>query len=387
MILAALAIIGLVCLTAVSVDGGLAYLDRRSAQNAADAAALAAALTKVRSGDWLSAGLGRAASNGHNNDGTTNTVELHNPPISGPYSGNNEYIQVVITSQVNTYFAPVVGITEVTNKVEAVARARPGSTEPMFLGNAIVSLDPDDCRAFDSGGNSDLEARGGGIHVNSNCHGSAFRQHGNGRVWTDHSITVVGGATYDNGDVTPQPSTGASPLPDIIYPNPTCTGNAVKTGNTLSPGTVDGAFPPGGVTHLSPGIFCITGDFTMHGNDDITGSGVVLVLQSGGITLNGNSYVNLSAPTSGPFAGLLIYLPPGNTSTARINGTNDSRFTGSILAPSAHIILNGTGAADGFNSQVIGNTVEWSGTGDAVIRYLDGLNYDAPTPPSVELTR
>jgi hypothetical protein len=388
MILAALAIIGLVCLTAVSVDGGLAYLDRRSAQNAADAAALAAALTKTRSGDWLNAGLARAASNGHNNDGTTNTVEFHNPPISGPYSGNNEYIQVFITSSVKTYFAPMVGITQVTNKVEAVARAKPGSTEPMFSGDAIVSLDTDDCRAFDAGGNGDLETRGGWIHVRSDCAGSAFRQHGSGSVSSDHPITVVGGATYDPGDVTPPPSTGAAPHPDIIYPNPTCTGNATMIdSDTLGPGTVNGSFPPSGVTNLAPGIYCITGDFEFHGNGELTGSEVVLVLQSGRITLNGTTRIDLSAPTGGPFPGLLIYLPPGNTSTVIIDGTNDSTFTGSILAPSAHIRVNGTGDVDGFNSQIIGNTVEWSGTADGVIRYQDSLNFDAQTPPSVELAR
>lgn len=387
LVLVVLAIVGLVGLTAISIDGGMAYLDRRQAQNAADTAALGAALIKIRGEDWSTAGLARAASNGYDNNGSTNIVEIHNPPLSGPYAGNIDYIQVFITSYVDTFFAPVIGVTQVTNKVEAVARAKPGSTSPMFSGNAIVSLSPHACGAFYAHGNQDLQAIGGGIHVNSDCHDSAFRQVGNSGNVQAPSITVVGGSTYSNGNVSPVPSTGATPLPDIIYPNPTCSGNALQTGNTLSPGAVNGSFPPSGVTHLNSGIFCITGDFVMNGGDEIIGSGVVLVLQSGGISLNGNSHIDLSAPTSGPFAGLLIYLPPGNSSSVTINGTNDSRFTGSILAPSAHITLSGTGAIDGFNSQVIGNTVEWGGDGNGVIRYTDSLNYDAPTPPSIELAR
>jgi hypothetical protein len=312
-------------------------------------------------------------------------VEIFNPPVSGPYSGNTDYIQVLITSHVDTFFAPVVGIDQITNKVEAVARAKPGSTQPMFSGNALVSLNPDDCDAFWAHGNQELRVIGSGIHVNSDCESSAFRQVGNSGHVVAPSITVVGGANYNHGNVSPAPSIGADPAPDIIYPNPTCSGDAVQTGNTLSAGTVDGDFPPSGVTQLESGIFCITGDFDFHGNGDLTGNGVVLVLQSGGISLNGNSHVELSAPTDGPFPGLLIYLPPGNSSTVTINGTNNSRFTGSILAPDAHITISGTGAADGFNSQVIGDTVEWGGTGDGVIRYNNSQNYDAPTPPSVEL--
>lgn len=387
MILAVLAILGLVGLTAISVDGGMAYIDRRNSQNAADAAALAAALAKIRNEDWDTAALARAATNGYENNGSSNTVELYNPPISGPYSGNSEYIQVLITSHVQTWFAPVIGITQVTNKVEAVARAKPGSHEAMFSGNAIVSLATEECNAFWAHGNQELRAIGGGIYVNSDCHHSAFHQVGHSGHVRAPSIMVVGGASFIHGNVTPVPTIDAEPLPNLIYPNPTCSKDAIKTDNTLSPGTVHGSFPPNGVTNLSSGIFCITGDFDLHGNGDLTGSEVVLVLTSGGITLNGNSHVDLSAPTSGPFPGLLIYLPPDNSSTVTINGTNDSTFTGSILAPSAPIRLLGTGAVDGFNSQVIGYTVEWGGTSDGIVRYNDSLNFDSATFPSVGLAQ
>jgi hypothetical protein len=232
-----------------------------------------------------------------------------------------------------------------------------------------------------------LRAIGGGIYVNSDCQSYAFRQVGNSGHVQAPSIKVVGKATYKSGSVTPVPSMNAPALSPIIYPNPVCAGDALKTDNTLSAGTVSGDFPPSGVTQLESGVFCITGDFVMHGHDDLIGTGIVLVLQSGGMTLNGTSHVDLSAPTEGPFAGLLIFMPPGNSSAMTINGTNDSRFTGSMLAPDSHITLLGTGAVDGFNSQVIGYTVEWGGTGDGIIRYNDKLNYDAQTSPAIQLVR
>ena len=50
LILIVLAIFGLVGLTGLTIDGGNAYSDRRHAQNAADAAVLAAALAKGQCG-------------------------------------------------------------------------------------------------------------------------------------------------------------------------------------------------------------------------------------------------------------------------------------------------------------------------------------------------
>ena len=94
LVMIAFAILGLLALTALSIDGGNVYSDRRNAQNAADTAVLATALSMIRnpddaSSDWVvskQAGLNRAADNGYANDGTRSTVEVYLPPITGPYS-------------------------------------------------------------------------------------------------------------------------------------------------------------------------------------------------------------------------------------------------------------------------------------------------------------
>src|SRR5512139_3519134 len=85
LILVVLAIVGLAGIVGLVVDGGNAFLDRRNAQNAADSAALAAALTRVRgNGNLSSVALNSAAENGYDNNGGSNVVEVHNPPVSGP---------------------------------------------------------------------------------------------------------------------------------------------------------------------------------------------------------------------------------------------------------------------------------------------------------------
>src|SRR5512143_2476853 len=98
------AIIGLIGMTGLAIDGGNVYSDRRHAQNAADTAALAGALMKVNqekggatgctniSGGTtcgslvLNSAMDMAADNRYSSDIVHNTVEVHIPPIDGPYS-------------------------------------------------------------------------------------------------------------------------------------------------------------------------------------------------------------------------------------------------------------------------------------------------------------
>ena len=69
LILIVFAIIGLIAMTGLTVDGGLAYSDRRNAQNAADNAAYAAALAKVRGQDLNTAVQSVATSNAYTSNG------------------------------------------------------------------------------------------------------------------------------------------------------------------------------------------------------------------------------------------------------------------------------------------------------------------------------
>ncbi|MBV5279776.1 MAG: hypothetical protein J0651_00390, partial [Actinobacteria bacterium] len=77
------------------------------------AAALTAALTRIECGDWRSAALTTAKANGYDNNGISNIIEMNTPPLSGPYAGNAEYIEVIITSHLDTYFGPVIGVPQV----------------------------------------------------------------------------------------------------------------------------------------------------------------------------------------------------------------------------------------------------------------------------------
>ncbi len=144
LILIVFAMFALFGMTGLAVDGGMAYSDRRDAQNAADSAALAAALADLRGRDYQSTGLAAAAVDGYNNQGmNTVSVSSADSPTGACKKGTNakgKDITVQITSKLKTYFAPVIGITQVENTVTATARACEPFLGPLFNGDAIVAL-------------------------------------------------------------------------------------------------------------------------------------------------------------------------------------------------------------------------------------------------------
>lgn len=398
LVIVALVAVILFGFAALTIDGSMAFSDRRHAQNTADTAVLAAALTKIRGGDWQADGLNRAASNGYDNNGVSNDVVFHNPPIDGPYQGNNEYIQVKIRSDVRLTFARVIGFQKLTNRVEAVARVVPTITSPMFDGHAVVGLAPHACPGIKYQGGANTTIIGNGIFVNSDCQTGAFDNDSAspGRDLTAPCLKSVGKNDYKSGSLDIPVACimeGATPYnypPDnLILPNITCSYAATQSGSNLNAGAYSGHFPPSGVTHLNAGIYCVDGEFKVNANETLTGTGVLIVMVDGDVTFNGGATVQLSGPpgpqsVSNPYGGLFLYMPMSNAGTISINGNSSSGFTGSILAPSANVTINGTGGS-GLHGQVIGYTVDLSGASDTTIVYEDPQNWDAPVPPKIEM--
>jgi Flp pilus assembly protein TadG len=390
LILIALAAVGLFGFAALAIDGSAAFSDRIHAQNAADTAALAAALTRIRGGDWVQSGLARAGTNGYQNDGQSNTVHVHCPPEHGPYAGNLEYVEVVIESSVKTTFARVVGIDQVNNLVTAVTHATLPTRAPLYSGAAMVALKPDGRGTFRSHGTNETSVVGSGIFVNSND-ACAFEQVGNSEIDTLAGIQIVGQACL-HGSVTPADAidTGAAPVPyppTNLPPEPTCTQDAVQNGNTLSPGNWSGNFPPRGVTFLQSGIYCVDGMFMVNAHDILAGDGVLIYMRSGNVHWDGRAQINLTAPTSGPYAGLLIYMPMSNDEGLIINGNSDSSFVGTFLAPASDIQVNGTSGVSGYHSQIVGYTIDLIGTADMLVEYNQNENLIVDFPAYLELVQ
>ncbi len=400
LILIVFGIVALFAATALAVDGGNAYADRRRAQNAADAAALAGALARVHQESWFERTYAVAAINGYGNDGVGNTVEVFSPPASGPYQGNGEYIQVRITSRVRTYFAPVIGISSLQNVVEAVALSKPAEYKPMFDGAAVVSLAAtSDCgndKAFWVHAEATLDISGSGVFVNSKNRDCALIQQANGsiRLEPGQSIKVVGGWHIAKSQLlTPFPPIAAAPVPyppPFYMPEVGCAGREAMVssdGSTMSPGEWGDAFPPPNVSLLQSGVYCLDGDFAMESGQILSGGNVLIYMKSGQMRIGNGAQLNLSAPDNGALRGLLVYQPAENHNLMVLNANVDSTVWGSFLAPGAEIRFKGSDSSFGFHSQFVGYTINADGNSNIVIKYAKEQNYLAAYWPEVQLVK
>jgi hypothetical protein len=379
------------------------FAERRRAQNAADAAALAAADERVNNNTqtWVNAVYTSAALNGYNNDGTTNVVSVSSPPVSGPHLGDVEYIQVVITSVTKTPFASVVGVPQITNRVEAVSRTTTSQFAPLLGGAAVVSLSPtSDCdknKAFFVEEEATLSVSGGDIFINSNNPTCALMEIGSGSIrmkGTQH-VRMVGGASIQKPTLVtpypPQTHTAPIPYPPPFYmPKVGCGPNIAKVsedGTSMSSGNWNDVFPPPGVTTLASGVYCLDSDFIMAENQQLSGSGVTIYMKHGAIRISGRAQINISAPGGGNTPGLLIYQPITNNNYLAINGNALSSYAGTILAPGAQIRIKGLASNIGYHSQIIGLTIQADGQDNVLIKIVSGQNLKAWTFPSVQFSQ
>jgi hypothetical protein len=426
LVIIAVGMIALLALTALSIDGGNAYSDRRHAQNAADTSALAAALARIRGQDIFSAGFSRAADNGYDNNGTTNTVEIHSPPTSGLYSCNgsvgwmvnpdtgeqtcNEYIQVFVTSHIKTWFAPLIGVPQVTNNVESVARAIEGGPRPIYGGHAVASMSPTDCKSVTFQGGAGLVLNGSGLYVNSTCYDTAFFNNSNAGGLTAPCLYVVGGIEANPNVINipssctlqHQPAQPGPTLPEFACDSPSTFSGAAPD-KTMTPGYWDGNgnkdFPPTGVKYLNSGIYCVyNADFKMNANQTLIGHDVVIYIRDGGVTWNGGANITLDAPggndpnncdaDGGPYKGLLLYLDKNNHNGLSLAGGGALFIQGTILAPGSTCSISGGGSASApLQTQIVCNNVEFTGSSNSYINYDPCLTYAPMVLPVLQQTK
>lgn len=395
LIIIALAFVGIVGMAGLVIDGGNAFQDRQRAQNAVDAAALASAHARVTGGDLVAAALATAAQNGYDNNGVTNIVSLYTPPKDGPHAGDIEYVQVIITSHVNTYFARVIGRDQITNTVEATSRTTTPQVGPLLDGVAIASLAPEtNCfnqLAFWVHGEATLDITGGGVFVNSNNPTCALVEQGNGsiRLSEGYIIEIVGGASIQKTRlITPAVTIGGTPInypPPFFMPKVGCSEDAEinPDGTSMTAGAWGEEFPPPGVTQLGSGVYCLSSG--MHVTGHLEGHNVIFKVTGGEVRFNSGADIMLDAPNAGANAGLLIYLPAENRSKVVLNGGAGSDITGTILAPGSPILIKGMDSKRGFHSQIIGYTIEADGISNVVINYRPEQNFQSLNMPEVQL--
>jgi hypothetical protein len=227
-------------------------------------------------------------------------------------------------------------------------------------GASVFVLDPKVSGALTLSGAAAINVPGT-VVVDSSA-SAALSASGSAQV-TASGIQVVGGVQASSTVVfSPTPRTGVTPVSDPLggLSGPGTTGltnygsvNFSTGSHTLKPGVYSQIAVSGSATvTLNPGTYIIEGGgLTVTNGGSISGAGVFLYNAGsnypssggtfGGITLSGSGTLSLTAPTSGPYAGVVIYQSPQNTRGISLSNSASGGITGVIYAKNALLTLSG----------------------------------------------
>lgn len=340
---------------------------------AADAAALGA-VQEIRANgataNAVTAARSDAGANGFTHGLNSTSVTVNRPPLSGSYTGDATAVEVIITQNVHVLFMSVLGLQTMPVKARSVAHQGPGT-------DCLYVLDGSAANAFQASNGVKVSVDCG-IVVNSSS-GTAFSASGGAKV-TANSISVVGGTSISNGaKVTPDPSTGATAQGDpLSYLTAPPVGGCLKTDFSVGGGVTTSmdqgvycsgiAIANGAKVTMNPGTYILRGGgFNLGGGAWISGTGVTIFLTGDAtypyrpVNIANGVKVDLAAPTTGQYAGILFYQDPAVASPAAssFGGGASINFTGALYFPtSALSYSNGT---TGAYTILVTKTIDFSG--------------------------
>jgi hypothetical protein len=334
---------------ALAIDGGFFFQHKRRMQTAADSAAVAGAYEIRRDTEINQTALEVVARhdatlNGFSHGSDNVSVAVFRPPTSGTYIGDNSYVEAIVTHQHRTFFARVLNLLgSGINFNTATVRAR--AVAGGVTRDCIYVLDPDDEKAFEISSGSGVDARCG-VQVNSDDNKALSVTSGSSLDAT--SIDVKGDYEASGSVVSPDPNTGApvesDPLADLLPPPiPACNGvpRLVEGTKTLDPGHYcQGIELNSANVTFRPGIYVLNGGLKVKSGSTAQGTQVAFYntqSPAGPISIESNSTVKFSAPTSGPMAGILFFqdraLSSDPSLDASIASGISSFFTGALYFP------------------------------------------------------
>jgi Flp pilus assembly protein TadG len=377
-VIAAVALPVLVGAMGLGAEVGYWYVKQRGLQHAADLSAYSAGVRRVQGDDneklkvlalQIATETGFRASKG--------SIQVNRPPISGPSAGDTNRIEVILDETLDRYFTSVFSRSPVRVKSRAVAT---------ITAVQICAL------ALNTTANSALAVKGSSFVqfdncvVASNSRSSSSVDMQGSASFTGDCIYAVGGFQQGGSStvrmtkckgVETNSAAVADPYANVAVPTatPACvSGNNVGTNNvntTVTPTLTHStgvkyirycSLSTQGHVTFQPGLYIIDGGMSSTGQS-ITGAGVTFVV-GGNVNLSGNLVMKLSAPTSGPFSGILFF---GNRNsaairTAKITGSSGSILQGAVYFPTGDLEYTGSSASSDGCTQLIANTIAFAGS-------------------------
>jgi Flp pilus assembly protein TadG len=295
-------------------------------------------------------------------------------------------VTVVLAELGTQHFSKAVGQKQPTINVRSVASGE------QVANACIVALSPTANPGIEYNLSGDVIANGCSIWSNSTTSNSTQGK-GSGTVVADTNCSV--GTANINGGLALIPKARSNCLPVVDpmadwSPPPTpwsCKDNNLlieKPGTySLEPGKYCGGITIKGQAKVTfqPGIYFIKGgELAVEGGGEIYGTGVTFIFTGGGsANLAGASVVELSAPTSGNTAGMVLASgrdEPAMTSILR--GSNDFKVEGHVYLPTHHLVWTGgpSGNFPAAYTTVIAATVRFDGSSRVEFRTNSGSGPD-----------
>ena len=359
--LVAMALVVMLGLTAFSVDLGYDQYQQRNQQNATDSAAIAAtAALADGTASSTAAGKAAAATNGYT-DGTNGVTVSITPNYSDSYTGSSSAAKVkIVKNNYPKFFGNVFGSGNVTITTTAVARMVAGGNYCLYQLNPAGS--PNLAHMNWNGPNCGIIMNGTGNFQGSNVDASVIGYSG--------SAPGENAANFTNA--TPAPSLPATdPCPQIpgcnyLTNNPpstsSCDPNDYKGYNgTLTPGCYSGTNFKGSNITFTSGVYVFTSSGLNFNGANLNGTATLYFPSTTCANFNGANN-QLSAPASGPTAGVLIYQESGNSGcTPNFNGSN-STTPALVYFASYSVNYNGSNGGD---TMLVCSDVNFNGSNES----------------------
>lgn len=339
-----IALIVLLGFVAMGSEITFLLLKKRNMQSAADGAAYSGAVALVLNSSSKVVGEAQAVAGSVGfADGVDNvTVTVNTPPLSGHYAGNANAVEVIVSQP------QILGLTTLfhANPIGVAARAVAVTNPSSFC---ILALDPTASAALMVWNNAVVSNPNCGVAVNSSSSsGLTVRNNGaiNGGVhvhgdWQlQINAQLAGSPNVNNAPIIDDPFADV----DILTP-PACTGQSASGSGTinLDPGHFCDGFNFGNnaIVNLAPGSYYVDKMMDFGIGDTVNATGGVTLIVNGDYALDfaNNGTLHITAPSSGPYAGLALM--GGRTAAASVThifSNNTQMFVeGAIYFPNQAI--------------------------------------------------
>jgi hypothetical protein len=364
--------LGAVALTVDSVNMTLA---KRQLQRTADSGALAGAYAIVQN-QPVPGAVNRDLL--LNQDLPLKTRAVENAPQAGPNMNDPQAVRVILTADRRTPFMAMFNSRIPVIRAEATAAV-------IFNGQfCMVSLEEGNSTGVTFTGSSIVDL-GCGVATNSRATNAVSC--GGSTTVIASPIAAVGGVPVCAGYAAgtrrmPFSARQADPFARLPVPdisNMDCTRQIRIQPNdpltTAQPGCYRNIDIKGRV-NLAPGVYYVDGsaggEFGAGSQAIASGDGVTIVLTSktptiastiAKVNINGGAQLNLKAPKTGVFGGVLMYQDPraavGNT--VQINGNSLTSYEGGFYFPKAYMTFNGNTGMNTECLQLVGRRLTFSG--------------------------